>query len=280
MSLRKWVKRVGRSAAPVAYKVGRVVTPVVGAVAGYFAGPVGGAVVGAIGGSAGYYARATAARADGTTGRAARELGRGERKRQFIYGVAGGGVGSLASGLTTAFMGGTAGQSIGAGLAGQGGSQLLGGGATIFTKAGPVLGPSVATPGAGASVGPLAWQTINGVPVYAPLSAGGTPMLGTLTSAGIPVGAPLAATGGIPWQEIGTAVGGLAALKGLGGMIPGTPGTKGNAPGTAPGTNAGGYDGAGGNPFGTWNADGTRSPGMSPAVLAALALAGFLLLKG
>lgn len=284
MSLRKFVKRVGRKAAPVAYKVGRVVTPVVGAVAGYFAGPVGGAVVGAIGGSAGYYARATAARADGTRGRAAREMARGERKRQFIYGVAGGAAGSLGSGLVTAFSGGTVGQSVSAGLLGQGGSHLVGSGGTMFSaKSAAALGPSVATPGAGAAAPTLVWQSVpGGGMIYAPAGVG-TTVPGTMTSAGILAGVPVstqmaqAAAAGIPWSEI---AGGALAVgsKFLPGPTPTTSG--GSTPGKPPGENAGGYDGSGGNPFGTINADGTRSPGMSPAVLAALALAGFLLLKG
>ncbi len=264
MSLRKWVKRVGRKAAPVAYKVGRVVTPVAGAVAGYFAGPVGGAVVGAIGGSAGYYARATTARAEGTRGRAARELGRGERKRQFIYGLAGGAAGALGSGVTALAAGQGVGTAATSTLFGQGGQQLLFGGSAVLA------------PSSTSSSGFVTQSSLNAS--LAAGKAGGVP--GLVTQSGLE--ASLAAGGGTAGTTGTTAalLGAASTVLNQWSLSRGT-GQGTTPPGTAPGTNAGGYEGSGGSaPWGTVNAGGDGGPGMSPGALAALLLVGAVILAG
>lgn len=281
MSLRKWVKRVGRKAAPVAYKVGRVVTPVVAAAGSFIGGPVVGAAISGIGGSAGYYARATAARADGTRGRAARELGRGERRRQFIYGMAGSGVGSAAAGVVAAAGGATFGQTVGAVAFGHGGSELLGIGGTIFsptttlpTGFGGVTGSQAAAAskafggGVSAKEAAAASAAFGGGISPAQSAAAAAAFSGASAGTG-PSAATLLGVGSTALQTY-TQLTGRAPLPG-----------QGNVPGTNPATNAGGYEGAAGsNPWGTVNAGGDGGPGMSPGAIAALLLVGALVLAG
>jgi len=132
-SFRKSLKRLGRKTAKIHVKVGRVLTPVVAAGASFIGGPVAGAAVTAAGAEASRYFRATQARHEGQRDRA-RALGRGERKRVAIYGGIATGAGALGSGLTTALQGGTLGQSLSAGLFGQGGSSILGNTQTLFAS--------------------------------------------------------------------------------------------------------------------------------------------------
>ncbi len=157
MSLRKSIKRLGRKTAKIHVKVNRVFTPVVAAGASFFYGPAAGAAVTAAGAQASYYFRGTQARAEGTKGRAARELGRGERKRVAIYGAAGTGAGALGAGLTTAFNGGTLGQSLSSGLFGQHGSAILGNTGSIFATQAPNVSGFV-------TAGTLAAQKSSAVP--------------------------------------------------------------------------------------------------------------------
>ncbi len=135
--IRKAAKRIGRKAAPIRVKAGRVITPVLSAAAGFVAGPVGSAVITAAGAEIGRYSRATQARAEGQHDRA-RALGRGERKRLWTYGAVGGGVGALASGVTTAALGGGVLDVAAATGGGQGGASLLGASGTVFAKSAAV----------------------------------------------------------------------------------------------------------------------------------------------
>jgi len=133
VAIGKYFKRLGRKTAKIHTKINRVATPIAAAAAGYFAGAPGAAAVTAIGAQSGYYFRATQARNEGTKGRAARELGRGERKRVAIYGAIGGGAGMLGSFGTSLIAGKGLGNSLVALGLGQSGAELTGAG-SIFSK--------------------------------------------------------------------------------------------------------------------------------------------------
>ncbi len=221
MSLRKYFKRLGRKSAKVHKVVNRVITPAVAAGAGFFGGPAAAAAVTAGGAELGRYFRATEARNAGQYSRA-RALGRGERARVWTYGGIAGGAGSLGAGVTTLAAGGTFGQAVGSTFLGVGGHALVGGGSILTpgtlgsAKPAALLGASVPTVDP-AHTG-LTWQTINGVPVYAPATAGGSPMMGLsgLTPTG-QLAAINPATGilgtGLTWGEVGT------GALGLGGTV-------------------------------------------------------------
>ncbi len=129
----KFFKRLGRKTAKVHKQINRVVTPLAAAGATFIGGPVAGAAVTAIGAQSGYYFRATEARDKGIKGRAARSLGRGERRRVGIYGAAGIGVGAAGAFTTALATGSTFGQALGSTAFGHGGKALLfGSEGTVF----------------------------------------------------------------------------------------------------------------------------------------------------
>ncbi len=127
-------KRLGRKTAKLSTKINRVAVPIVSAGAGLVGGAPAAAAVTALGAQASYYFRATQARNEGLQGKAARDRGRGERKRVAIYGAVGGGVGMLGSGAANLIAGKSFSSALGATVFGQGGAQLLGIDNTLFAK--------------------------------------------------------------------------------------------------------------------------------------------------
>jgi hypothetical protein len=124
LSLRKSLKRIGRKSAKTLVKVNRGITVGAAAVGTYLGGPVVGAAVTAAGAVNGQYLRATQARNEGVTGRQARALGRGERKRVATYGAAAMGVG-MATAVTVGALGYAGSGAAGNALAGTTGSSAL-----------------------------------------------------------------------------------------------------------------------------------------------------------
>lgn len=145
--LRRKIKHYSRKALDLGGKVSKVARPLVSAAAGYFAGPAGVLAVNAISHYGQQYQVASGARGEGIRGREARQLGREAAQRTTMHSLIAGGVGSLASGVTSAFAGGSF---LGGAAAGQGGSALLGG-TTIFG--------GVGTP---ATLGTVAGGTLTG----------------------------------------------------------------------------------------------------------------------
>ncbi len=188
-------KRLGRKTAKVSVKVNRVTTPIVAAAAGYFYGAPGAAAVTAIGAESGRYFRATQARDEGVTGRSARALGRGERKRVAIYGAIGGGAGMLGSGITTLARGYSVPQALGNTLFGQSGGHILGIGGTVFDAA-----PSSSGLSSIVTAGNFAAQKASIVPgivtqsQLAPSLVGGTSELAGAGTGGASTGAKLLGT--------------------------------------------------------------------------------------
>lgn len=183
-SVKKFFKRLGRKTAKVHKQINRVATPIAAAGATFIAGPVGGAAVTALGAEAGRYFRATEARNQGIQGRAARSLGRGERKRVAIYGGIGTGVG-VAGAFTTALATGSSfGQALGSAAFGHGGKALLfGADGTVFASSSPTGSGFV-------TAGNLAAQKSTGVPGLVTQSeitgalAGGAPEAAAAASGG------------------------------------------------------------------------------------------------
>ncbi len=275
-SAKKFFKRLGRKTAKIHVKVNRVFTPVVAAGAGFFFGAPGAAAVTAAGAEASRYFRATQARNEGQHSRA-RALGRGERKRVAIYGAAAGGAGMVGAGLTTAFGGGTLGQSVSSGLFGQYGSHILGNTGTIFATGG-VDGVSTFV-----TAGNLAAQKASPVPGLVTQSQLSPALAGGSTPAEL---AAAAAGGASTTDKLITTGMGLLQAYGQAKPVPyGTPGINPNAygpqlsdlfpAGGGGGGSAGGEAGGGG----FMNAPmGNGESGMSNGAIAALAVGALLLL--
>ena len=214
-SLGDYFKRLGRKTAEIHVKVNRVASPFLAAGATVVGGPVLGELVAGGNAELGRYLRATQARHEGDYDDA-RRLGRGERKRVFIYSQAGVGAGTIAN-VTLAAV--NSGNILTQSFLGQGGSQLFNvGGTNIFTSA-PKAAlnqsasyPMVATQSASKAAAPGAEhlvmkQVAPGVHAFVPASAPGTPVMGGGAGSLMEV----AATGG----------GGLAEKLALGGLAAG-----------------------------------------------------------
>lgn len=189
MSLRKTLKKIGRKTAAIHVKINRVAVPVVAAAGTYFGGPVVGAAVTAVGASASTYFRATQARNEGTFGREARALGRGERKRVALYGAAGTGAG-WATSIAVGALGYAGSGAAGNALAGTSGSSALFGPQSSALTAAQIAANAptqVMVPGVGQMTLPMSQAAA------VAQSTGGT-LLGTQALAPTVAGAGLSAT--------------------------------------------------------------------------------------
>jgi len=243
--VRKAAKRVGRKAAPGVAKVAPYKTAVLAGVATYLATPAAGAAVTAIGGEASRYWGATAARADGYSGRHARDKGRNVRKKAWI----GGGVGVVA-GTATAVLAGS--PWTGKGLLSSAASKGVGSSsANAKAQAGASSSTKLTTSQALADAGRqmTAAGKLTGNPTLLGAGASAT------------AGAQMVPGTGLTVAEVLTAGGTLSGIAKAFGVDP-----SGTSPSSMPnpdgGERAGGGDGgAGYSPFGSINAPGAEGEG-------------------
>jgi hypothetical protein len=186
---RKDIKRTVR----IANKTSPYVTGVLAGAASYFGGPVAGAAVGAIGAQTSFMIRKEYGREKGESNKARTQKARSVRRRAAIAAGVGLGAGAVASGITTAALGGTFTQSVGAGALGQGGSQALGLGAPSVFAPSTTGGLNIVT------AGTLAGQA------YSPVSG----IVTTLPETGAAAGAATGGAAGIGGSSI---LGGIATV--------------------------------------------------------------------
>jgi hypothetical protein len=270
LSLRKSLKKLGRKTAKVSAKINRVTTPIASAAAGFLYGAPGAAAVTAIGAQSGYYFRSTQARDEGITGRSARALGRGERKRVAIYGAAGGGAGMLTSGIVGLTRGASLLEAGGHTLFGQSGAQILGlSNNTVFSPVASNVSGFI-TPANFASQKALPVPGLVTQSQIAPSLAGGTSELAGAGTSGGSLGAKLLGTVPSLLSAYSTA---KPVSSGANGSI--NPNTYGDLSSMLGGGGGGGDSGGGGGFMNAPTADGQSKGGLIAAILVgALLLAG------
>jgi hypothetical protein len=188
---RKDIKRTVR----IANKTSPYVTGVLAGAASYFGGPVAGAAVGAIGAQTSFMLRKEYGREKGESNKDRTKRARSVRRRAAIAAGVGLGAGAVASGITTAALGGTFTQSVGAGALGQGGSQALGLGAPGIFAPTTTGGLNIVT------AGTLAGQAY-------------TPVSGIVTT--LPSAAPAVAGGAVAGGASGSGAGILGGIASIG----------------------------------------------------------------
>ncbi len=215
----KFVYRQGRkdlrTTVKFSSKAAPYITAVAAAGASYFGGPVAGAAVGAIGSEASYRLRKEYGREVGESYKTRSQKARSVRRRAAVAAGIGLGVGAVASGITTAALGGTFAQSAGSAALGQGGSQLLGSaaGPGLYTST-PYSSTSFSLASFGASAPSAAFPQGGLVTSLASVEAAASPATAASAAA--------ASSGPGIWTTLATAgVTGAAsgAARSLGGQV-------------------------------------------------------------
>lgn len=218
MSLRKQLKKLGRKVIPIHEKyVTRWARPAVTAAASYLLSPVVGEAFNYGTHHLHQKVNQVTQRAEGTTGLASRQQARAQANRTTMYGHIAAGVSAIASGITTAAMGGN----FFTGLAGQGGAKVLGSTATIYGSATAVPAgiANAAVPTVDAAHSGLVMSNVGGVHAFVPAGVGAPVMgggLATLPPAAQAAAAAAAAGGGGGfWTTLGTTLLTTAATRAI-----------------------------------------------------------------